>query len=100
MLTKFLQTTATALVATVMLTSCGSRVSIMNSSTEADAETISSDGSYIEIEEYKKQESIEPEKLIEKTISRKPESETETAGTTTDTEIQPETEPYTIDVLT
>ena len=99
MLTKFLKTTATALVATVMLTSCGSRVSIMNSSTEADAETISSDGSYIEIEEYKKQESIEPEKLIEKTISRKPESETETNETTTDTEIQPETEPATIDVL-
>ncbi|MDE6671859.1 MAG: C39 family peptidase [Ruminococcus sp.] len=93
MLTKFLKTTATAIVATVMFTSCGSRVSIMNSSTEADAETISSDGSYIEIEEYKNQESIEPEKLIEKKISRKPDTETKT---TTNTEIQPETEPATV----
>ncbi|MCM1358258.1 MAG: hypothetical protein NC205_06655, partial [Prevotella sp.] len=64
MLTKFLKTTATAIIATVIFTSCGNRVSIMNSSTEADAETISSDGSYVEREEYQNQESIEPEKLI------------------------------------
>ena len=54
MFTRFLKTTATAIIATMLFTSCGSRVSIMNSSTEADAETISPDGSYVEIEEYKK----------------------------------------------
>ncbi|MDE6833252.1 MAG: C39 family peptidase, partial [Ruminococcus sp.] len=88
MLTKFLKTTATAVIATVMFASCGNRVSIMNSSTEADAETISSDGSYVEREDYQNQESIEPEKLIEKKVNRKPEAETQT-------EIQPETQPKT-----
>ncbi|MDE6427146.1 MAG: C39 family peptidase [Ruminococcus sp.] len=91
MLTKFLKTTATAIIATVMFTSCGNRVSIMNSSTEADAETISSDGSYVEREEYQNQESIEPEKLIEKNISQETDTDTQT-------EIQPKIETATIDI--
>lgn len=93
MITEFLKITAAALVAAVTLTSCGNRVSIMKSSTEADAETISPDGSYIEIEEYQNQESPETEKRIEKKISRKPDTET-----TTQPETQPTTEKTTIDI--
>lgn len=85
MINKFLKITVAVITATITLTSCGSRVRIMNSSTEADADTISSDGSYVEREEYKNQESIEPEKLIEKEI-------------TTEKETQPKTEPATIDI--
>ncbi|MDE6036564.1 MAG: C39 family peptidase [Ruminococcus sp.] len=97
MLIKILKTTATAIIATILFTSCGNRVSIMNSSTEADAETISPDGSYVEIEEYKKQESIEPEKLIEKKITRKSAGQTTTQSTTQST-TQPETESTTINI--
>ncbi|MDE5557287.1 MAG: C39 family peptidase [Ruminococcus sp.] len=83
MINKFLKITTATIVATLTLTSCGSRVRLMNSSTEVDADTISSDGSYVEREEYRNQESIEPEKLIEQEIT---------------TENEPETEPVTIDI--
>lgn len=68
MINKFLKITAVAVMATLTFTSCGSRVRIMNSSTEADADTIS-DGSYVEVENYQKQETAEPEKLIEKEVT-------------------------------
>lgn len=83
MINKFLKITTATIVATLTLTSCGSRVRLMNSSTEVDADTISSDGSYVEREEYRNQESIEPEKLIEQEITN---------------EKEPETEPVTIDI--
>ena len=85
MINKFLKITTATIVATLTLTSCGNRVRLMNSSTEADAETISADGSYIEREEYKNQESVEPEKFIEQEI-------------TTENETEPKTEPATIDI--
>lgn len=64
MITEFLKITAAAAAAAITLTSCGSRVRLMNSSTEADADTIS-DVSYAKVEEYQNQESAEPEQQIE-----------------------------------
>lgn len=71
MINKFLKITAVAIIATTTFTSCGSRVRLMNSSTEADADTIS-DGSYVEVENYQKQETAEPEKLIEQEVTTEP----------------------------
>lgn len=68
MISEFLKITAAAAAAAITLTSCGNRVMLMNSSTEADADTIELDGSYVEGEEYKNQDSNEPEQYIEKEI--------------------------------
>ncbi len=68
MISEFLKITAVTAVAAITLTSCGNRVMLMNSSTEADADTIELDGSYVEGEEYKNQDSNEPEQYIEKEI--------------------------------
>ncbi|MCM1506812.1 MAG: C39 family peptidase [Ruminococcus flavefaciens] len=73
MINKFLKITAVAVVAVTTLASCGGRVRLMNSSTEADADTIS-DISYIENEQYQNQDSAEPEQQteIEKEIPTEP----------------------------
>jgi len=71
MIDKFLKITAVAVIATMTFTSCGSRVRLMKNPTEADADTIS-DGSYVEVEEYNKQETPEPEKLIEQETTTEP----------------------------
>lgn len=68
MINEFLKITAVAAVAAMTLASCGSRVKLMNSSTEADADTIS-DGSYVEVEDYHQQDTDEPEKLIEQEVT-------------------------------
>lgn len=68
MINEFLKITAVAAVAAMTLASCGNRVRLMNSSTEADADTISN-VNYVEVEEYKQQETAEPEKLIEQEVT-------------------------------
>lgn len=73
MINEFLKITAVATMAVMALSSCGSRVRLMNSSTEADADTISiSGGSYVEAEDYQQQETAEPEKLIEQEVTTEP----------------------------
>lgn len=72
MISEFLKITVAAAAAAITLTSCGNRVMLMNSSTEADADTIEFSGSYVEREEYKNQDSSEPEQCIEKEIPTEP----------------------------
>lgn len=64
MINKFLKMTAVTAVATIAFTSCGNRVKLMKSSTEADADTISN-ASYIEIENYQQQDTDESETTTE-----------------------------------
>ncbi len=75
MISEFLKIAAVSAAALLTLTSCGNRVTLMNSSTEADADTIELGGSYVEGEEYKNQDSSEPEKYIEKEITEEPTTE-------------------------
>lgn len=85
MISEFLKIAALSAAALLTFTSCGNRVNLMNSSTEADADTIELGGSYVEGEEYKNQDSSEPEKYIEQEITEEPTTE-------------PATEPATIDI--
>lgn len=89
MISEFLKITALTAVAAVTFTSCGNRVMLMNSSTEADADTIEFDGSYVEGKEYRNQDSNESEQYIEKEI---------TENTTEETTEEVTTEPTTIDI--
>lgn len=73
MINEFLKITAVASVAAIIFTSCGSRVRLMNSSTEVVADTISeSDGSYIEAENYTQPKTTEPENIIEEEVTTEP----------------------------
>lgn len=69
MISEFLKITVAAAAAAITLTSCGNRVMLMKSTTEAEADTIELGGSYVEREEYKNQDSGEPEQYIEKEIT-------------------------------
>lgn len=73
MINEFLKITAVAAVAAITFTSCGSRVRLMNSSTEVVADTISeSDGSYIEAENYTQPQTDESENIIEEETATEP----------------------------